>query len=205
VEEDLSDSDESLDRYNNDKEDNQLEELNMEMEGNESDDTSISDQSSRSTRNEARVVSGSRTYGGRQTNNIVSEQSPETTSMLGDNDDLADLEEKLVKSTVVKKMLENQKNIFEQLELIATQQTGHSVFSSTKYVSVVELSLEQKSSLSHFVRSKFFKIKFLRDDEWVQLEKMLIEPMLKIISVNIETDGSAYTNIVKSYATFCIN
>ena len=120
-------------------------------------------------------------------------------------EDVDTFDEILSKSSLMKQLLENQKEIFNKLNLVATQNKNLSEYSSDKYITLAELTVEQKSKLSQFMRCKFGKIKFLCEDEWTQLGKNLLPPIYDMLGIDTESDRKYYLSVVKSYANGCIN
>jgi hypothetical protein len=120
-------------------------------------------------------------------------------------EDVDTFDEILSKSSLMKQLLENQKEIFDKLNSIAAQNINRLEFLSDKYITLAELTVEQKSKLSQFMRCKFSKIKFLCEDEWTQLGKNLLPPIYDMLGIDTESDRKYYLSVVKSYANGCIN
>jgi len=76
---------------------------------------------------------------------------------------------------------------------------------SNENVTIVKLTSEQKSGISNFMRSRFAKVKFLRDNEWSQLEEKVLNPLLKFLHLEDSSEMIPVINAIKSNATKIIN
>jgi hypothetical protein len=140
-------------------------------------------------------IQGSTTIGENQLNGVC-QNAPKF---------LEKLDLHLGNTQIMQRILKNQEMIFDKIEEIANQQSGQSIFSANNNLTIVRLNTEQKSQISQFMRNKFDKIKFLRDEEWDQLGNQLLDPIFKIISISEEYERTSYVSIVKSFANGSIN
>ena len=111
----------------------------------------------------------------------------------------------LEKTSIIRMILQNQQLLCKKIELLSNQLSSQSLFSPNENVCIARLTNEQKSIISQYMRNKFNKIKFLRDEEWNAGINILLDMLFEKLSIREDNTKPAYCSAVKSYATACIN
>jgi len=114
-------------------------------------------------------------------------------------------EEKLSKSVIISKILNSQQEILKKLEQLTSNNVSQSLITNGTTTAIIKMDPSQKSLISSYIRGKFKKLKFLRNDEWTQLGNKLLKDLFQILEINNDSHKTAYEKTIKSAANSVIN
>jgi hypothetical protein len=134
-----------------------------------------------------------------------SEENKQQKFTNNNNDTKGAFEKNLSNSDIIKAIFQNQKEIMEKLDLLTVQSASQQVITNGSILAICKLDSSQKSQISSYMRGKFKKLKFLRDEEWSQLGDKLFLDICNLLELKSEIEKKSYEKTIKSSAVGIIN